>query len=237
MKTLSIECAEIRDVADAIRKAGARSALFCSARAPHEASPIAYVAAQRLAAEGARTLLIDLNMAHPYTTEILALPQSPWRLSDSDAVCDAIFEIPTRSLSILTPPSGAGVPLREQSEIAVRRFLDTLKERFDVVVIDGPGVIDRGAVGVSALLLAACCDAVLLGVSTGETATAAVAAAKARFDARNISLSGVVMDDAAFPPLKEELRRQASKISPIAPKVANWLVARINASRLLDVDY
>ena len=179
----------------------------------------------------------DANTTESYAVDGLALPQKAWSFDDASSAISSVFTVPERNLSILAPSSSHTCLIRRQTAAVLEPFFETLAGSFDLLIVDAPGVLEPADSGPDAISLAEWCDAVFLVVETAVTPIAKIDAARNRFHSREIALAGAILDDAAFPPLKNELLRQAAKIDQFAPRTSRWLANTIRSARVLDVDY
>ncbi len=235
MISLEINMAEVQLLASAIGSRDRTSALICSAETGEGASTVAYAVAQRVAASGARTLLVEFNTLHSYCAEVLALPRRSWSLESLDD--DAVFCIPGRNLSLLPPPLAGAFPVSEQNERSLAAAIDRWTRAYDMVIVDGPPILEKTFSGVNGLMLAKTVDAVFLVVASGATPSARILDAAGRLASVGAPAAGVIMNDRDMPPLKEEIARQIEKSGDRFPRFKNWLLRRVNRARLLDLEF
>jgi capsular exopolysaccharide synthesis family protein len=139
-----------------------------------------------------RVVLVDADLRRPAAHALLGLPQQPGLvdvLGGSASLEDALVLLPDLHLAVLP----AGLPPAQPAELlgssAMRRTLETLRSRFDRVIVDVPPVIPLADVGV----LAPQCDGVLLVVRAGATPKPLIERALGTFDAER--LLGVVLNE------------------------------------------
>ena len=143
-----------------------------------------------------RVLLIDADLRCPSLHRLFGVPDSPG-LSDvlmgGASLDDALITVQEHGLALL--PSGP-VPSRPAELLgsaAMRRVLDTLRTRFDRIVIDMPPVEPLADVSIAASMA----DGVLLIVRAGVTPKPAIERALAGLDASKVL--GLILNDAGDP--------------------------------------
>ena len=143
-----------------------------------------------------RVLLIDADFRRPSIARLFGLSESPGLsdvllgATDLDA---AIVSLPEQRLTILP----AGTPAAHAAELlgstGMRRALDTLRARFDRILIDMPPVAPVADVHVVAPMI----DGVLMVVRAGVTGKPAIERALGGLDASKVL--GLVLNDADEP--------------------------------------
>ena len=147
--------------------AGHKSLLLISGMPDAGTTTIANNLAGSLAATGRKVVVVDANFRRPRVEESFGIATATRGLGDALAA-----EAPVDSVVITTPDSidliGAGSEINRVFErlntSAMDDLLDTLKRRYDYVLIDGP----PGVVSGDALVLASKCDATTLIVRAGS---------------------------------------------------------------------
>jgi capsular exopolysaccharide synthesis family protein len=139
-----------------------------------------------------KVVLLDADLRRPSAHALLGIPQQPGLvdvLGGSASLEDALVLLPDLHLAVVP----AGLPPAQPAELlgsgAMRRALETLRSRFDRVVIDTPPVIPLADVGV----LAPQCDGVILVVRAGITPKPLIERALGTFDAER--LLGLVLNE------------------------------------------
>lgn len=165
-------------------------------------SAVAANLALALAEQGLRTALVDADLQSGSLAAAFDVPAQPgWPRaalgggSFEDAVrevaSDAAIEGGARTPLHLFP---AGVlsahPLGVLTSGKVRAFLEDLRERYDVVVIDAPPLED----GHAAVVLAEQSDGVILVARAGRTTREAIAEAADRLRQSRAELRGIVLN-------------------------------------------
>jgi capsular exopolysaccharide synthesis family protein len=141
-----------------------------------------------------RVCLVDADLRHPYLHRLFGLPASPGLadvLVGQATLDEALATIADHQITILP----AGLTTSHQAELlgttAMRRLIDTLRTRFERVVIDAPPALPLADVGILTPLV----DSVLLVVRAGVTSKPAIHDAVAAMD--EVKLLGMVLNDAA----------------------------------------
>src|SRR5215203_4569163 len=139
-----------------------------------------------------KVVLVDADLRRPTLHTLLGIPQQPGLvdvLGGDAALQDALVELPDVHLAVVP----AGQPPIQPAELlgstGMRRLLESLRSRFDRVIIDMPPVVPLADVGV----LAPQCDGVLLVVRAGVTPKPLIERALSTFDAER--LLGVVLNE------------------------------------------
>jgi protein-tyrosine kinase len=140
-----------------------------------------------------KVVLVDADLRRPTVHALLGIPQQPGVvdvLGGSASLEDALVALPDVHLAVVP----AGLPPAQPAELlgsaGMRRLLETLRSRFDRVIVDMPPVIPLADVGV----LAPQCDGVLLVVRAGVTPKPLIERALGTFDTER--LLGVVLNEA-----------------------------------------
>jgi capsular exopolysaccharide synthesis family protein len=139
-----------------------------------------------------RVLLLDADLRRPSIHRLFGVPESPG-LSDvlmgGAAIEDALLEVPDHHLTVL--PSGIipTHPAELLGSAAMRRVLDTLRTRYDRIILDMPPVAPLADVTIASGLA----DGVLLIVRAGVTPKPAIERALAGLDMAKVL--GLVLND------------------------------------------
>jgi capsular exopolysaccharide synthesis family protein len=138
-------------------------------------------------------VLVDANLRGPAVHALFGLDASPG-LSDvlaGDATLDeALVYLPDYRLTILPAGRPPQFPAELLGSTAMRRSIDTLRARFDRILIDLPGVSQLADAGTMAPLA----DGVVMVVRAGVTQRPALDDALAVFE--EDKLLGIVLNDA-----------------------------------------
>ncbi|MDR7603840.1 MAG: polysaccharide biosynthesis tyrosine autokinase [Armatimonadota bacterium] len=158
-------------------------------------STVAANLALALARSGRRVALVDADLRRPSLLEVLQPPQ-PFGLSDhlvGEVGLDDVVQ-PTRYPNLLFVPAGRTAPNPAEllGSQRMRDFLERLRERVDVVVLDTPPVM---AV-TDAVILARDSDGVILVINPGTTHREAAVRARRQLEALGARVLGFVFNDA-----------------------------------------
>ncbi len=140
-----------------------------------------------------RVLLVDADLRHPTTHALFGIPDAPGLadiLMGGATIEDSLVTISGHDLTVL--PSG--IPPSHPAELlgsaSMRRTADTLRTRFDRIVIDMPPVEPLADVHI----LSSLTDGILLIVRAGQTAKPAIDRALAGLDVSKVV--GLVLNEA-----------------------------------------
>jgi capsular exopolysaccharide synthesis family protein len=140
-----------------------------------------------------RVLLVDADLRRPSIHRLFGIADTPG-LSDilmgGATIDDALVAVPEHGLTIL--PSG-GVPMHPAELLgsaAMRRMLDTLRTRFDRILIDMPPVAPLADVAIASAMA----DGILMIVRAGVTPRPAIERALSGLDMSKVL--GLVLNDA-----------------------------------------
>jgi len=143
---------------------------------------------------GLSTLLMDLNFRTPRVHSLFQMKNNTG--ASSLIIKRALFEkavhkTPINALAVL--PSGPKPP--NPSELLswqdARELMGTVKENFDVAIVDTPAFVKTA----DAMMVAALCDGSLITALKGKTKLAAVAQMKKQLEASNVRILGSVMNE------------------------------------------
>jgi capsular exopolysaccharide synthesis family protein len=141
-----------------------------------------------------RICLVDGDMRHPQLHRLFGLPEGPGLaevLTGQATLDEALMTIEEHQITVLSAGQVPGRPAELLGTTAMRRMLETLRSRFDRVVIDAPATTPLADVGILTPLV----DSVLLVVRSGVTSKPAIHDAVATIGGSK--LLGVVLNDAA----------------------------------------
>jgi len=139
-----------------------------------------------------RVVLLDADLRRPAAHALLGIPQRPGLvdvLGGSASLQDALVVLPNVNLAVVP----AGLPPAQPAELlgsaAMRRTLESLRSRFDRVIVDMPPVVPLADVGV----VAPQCDGVILVIRAGVTPKPLIERALGTFDSER--LLGLVLNE------------------------------------------
>jgi Mrp family chromosome partitioning ATPase len=210
------------------------SVLFAASEPGSGTSTVAYAVAQRAAAAGRRTVLVDFNTHSSYTTGELALEPTQWGFGGT-LKPDSVLRFEGSNLAVIPAPSRGGFSVDSRDRESVLTFVRQLRERFDFVVADAPCLGRPNRSGLPTALAASAFDCCLLLILSGRTAMGVVETAVGQLLEQQACLAGVVMVDRDMPPLRSELVRQAAKISrfwPGFPRLLDRLLGKFGVMKV-----
>jgi capsular exopolysaccharide synthesis family protein len=140
-----------------------------------------------------RVAVVDANLRHPTLHRLFGLPSGPG-LSDVLAgrvlLDEALVNLEPHNLTVLPAGTPTPHPAESLGTITMRRAMDTLRARFDAVVMDAPAAAPLADVGILTPLT----DCIVLVVRAGVTAKPAVHDSIGALD--GAKLLGLVLNDA-----------------------------------------
>jgi capsular exopolysaccharide synthesis family protein len=172
-----------------------RTILITSPAAGEGKSIVAANLALAAAQEDQRNvLLLDADLRHPAVHELFGLEPVPGLsevLSGDASLDDALVYVPEYRLTLLPAGSTPPFPTELLGSVGMRRTLDTLRVRFDRIVIDTPATTPLADVGTMAPLA----DGVVIVVRAGVTQRPALDEALESFGEQKVL--GIVLNDVA----------------------------------------
>lgn len=154
------------------------------------------------ARSGARTLLIEADMRRPRMAHRLKLKPKAFLadvLDGTQTLDAAIIEDKFSGMHVLASRHGVTNPLERLASRRMEAFLEGMRHRYDLVLLDTPPIMavsDAGA-------LAKAVDAVVFVVRWGDTPRDTVKAALRKLAVLDVEVTGVVLSQV-------DLRRQAT---------------------------
>jgi capsular exopolysaccharide synthesis family protein len=140
-----------------------------------------------------RVLLLDADLRRPCTHALFGIADSPGLadvLMGGATIEDALVSIPDHDLAVLPSGIPPSHPAELLGSLAMRRTIDTLRTRFDRIILDMPPVEPLADVHI----LAPLADGVLLIVRAGQTAKPAIDRALSGLDVSKVI--GLVLNEA-----------------------------------------
>jgi capsular exopolysaccharide synthesis family protein len=150
-----------------------------------------------LSERGLAVCLIDADLRCGKVHEVFGLPREPGLsevlqgVHSLEAACREVRVGDVRQLTVLTCGASVASPPGLVGSMRMRAFLDQLRERFDLIVVDTPPV----NILTDAALIGANADGVLLVVRAGATDTAALGYAVEQLNHVRAPALGVVLND------------------------------------------
>jgi capsular exopolysaccharide synthesis family protein len=142
-----------------------------------------------------RIVIVDANLRSPRVHHLLGIPQGPGLgdvLAGGATLEDALVTIEEHQITVLPAGDPASRPAELLGTMTMRRTLETLRSRFDRVVIDAPAAAPLADVGILMPLV----DGVVLVVRAGITSKPAIQAAIAAVD--RDKLLGAILNESTF---------------------------------------
>jgi NAD(P)-dependent dehydrogenase (short-subunit alcohol dehydrogenase family) len=169
--TLPIHYAELEAVFARTLGNGTRALAVASAVGGEGATTLARALAERAAASGKRTLLVDLNLEHPSLHRHYALGRSDW---SPEATPDrqAILPSDVEGLCVLPAPTQVSEHWGFRDPATLRATLERWLVQFDRVVVDTSPLTRRNRRNVPADTVCGACRKTLLVVLAGQRADA-----------------------------------------------------------------
>jgi capsular exopolysaccharide synthesis family protein len=152
-----------------------------------------------------RVVILEADLRKPSMQQLFGLPPGPGLtdyLSGAAELNDVMRFLPDHNLTVIHAGSTATNPAELLGSTAMRRLLDTLRTRFDRVILDTPPVLPLADVAVLAPLV----DGSLMVVRAGVTPKPAIENALRAFDSSR--LLGIVLNDSG---LEQDYRYEATK--------------------------
>lgn len=137
-------------------------------------------------------MLVDADLREPAVHQLFGIPNTPGLsdvLNGDVSLDEALVYLPDFRLTVLPAGSVAHFPTELLGSTTMRRTIDTLRGRFDRVLLDLPPVLPLADVGTVAPLA----DGVLMVVRAGATQRPALDEALAAFDEDRVI--GIVLND------------------------------------------
>jgi capsular exopolysaccharide synthesis family protein len=141
-----------------------------------------------------RICVVDADFRSPQQRRLFGLPETPGLadvLLSRATLEEAVMELEEYHISVLPAGTQSAHPAELFGTTTMRRTLETLRSRFDRIVIDSPAATPLADVGILAPLV----DSIVLIVRAGYTSKPAIHDAIAAIDAAK--LLGVVLNEAA----------------------------------------
>ncbi|MEH6403917.1 MAG: hypothetical protein V7750_11125 [Sneathiella sp.] len=220
--SLPIEYAETQSIFSEITEKNHRSVLITSAVQGEGVSTVAYALAQKAAATGLKTLLLEFNTHTPFLADTLGIPSLNWSL---DHLPDPNFMVSysPKGLTFLAAPSQRSFSVNTRKSEFISAALEHFSSAFDLVIGDAPCLCHPNLNGIPTKMLARHFSATILVVATNKTSAGQVKRAVDQLTNDEICIAGTVLNDQNYPSLYKEMERQFLK----AGKLGNWIWKRV----------
>ena len=152
-----------------------------------------------------RVVIVEADLRKPSMQELFGLPPGPGLteyLAGAVELKDVMRFLPEHNLTVIHAGSAAANPAELLGSTAMRRLLDTLRTRFDRVILDTPPVLPLADVAVLAPMV----DGMLMVVRAGVTPKPAIENALRAFDSSR--LLGIVLNDSGH---EQDYRYEATR--------------------------
>jgi capsular exopolysaccharide synthesis family protein len=152
-----------------------------------------------------RVVIVEADLRKPSMQQLFGLPVGPGLteyLAGAAELKDVMRFLPDHNLTVIHAGSPASNPAELLGSTAMRRLLDSLRTRFDRVILDTPPVLPLADVAVLAPLV----DGMLMVVRAGVTPKPAIENALRAFDSSR--LLGIVLNDSGQ---EQDYRYEATK--------------------------
>jgi capsular exopolysaccharide synthesis family protein len=140
-----------------------------------------------------RICVVDADLRQPNQDRLFGVPPAPGLadvLAGDAALDEALVTIEEYDITVLPAGTASAHPAELLGTIDMRRTIETLRARFDCVVIDAPAALPLADVGILAPLV----DSVVMVVRAGMTGRPAIHDAIASIDGGK--LLGIVLNEA-----------------------------------------
>ncbi|HEY5789993.1 MAG TPA: capsular biosynthesis protein [Gammaproteobacteria bacterium] len=227
---LPIHYAELESIYHRTLARGTRALALTCAAGGEGVTTLARALAERAAAGGRRTLLVDTNLAHPALHGHYGSPREAWSPAD---YADALHLADVPGLTLLTAPlDGGEFGFRDPG--ALQAALHDWLQSFDVVIADTSPVNRRNRRNIPAEAVCGAFPATLMVVLAAATPESALVEAHQRLAAAGATLAGAVLNDRHLPGLASELCRETRRLDRLLPRTMAWARAAIGRSALLN---
>jgi Mrp family chromosome partitioning ATPase len=214
---------------------GIRSLTVTSSQGNEGTTSIVCALAQRAMAVKLRVLVVDLNLYNPSVSRLLEQAgdsQDHWYpLANHTPQRVQIDDGP--GFSVIPAPLGDKGPMRLREESLLSSLVECWLQDYDLVIFDTSPLCLVNRQNVPAQLVASCSDGAIIAVQTGKTDRTRLSDAVETLKSLNINLLGTVINDNKNPSLGAELVRQCCKLAKWLPRVADYLIGKINGSKFL----
>ncbi|WDD96836.1 hypothetical protein [Thalassomonas actiniarum] len=226
---------EIERIYAAMMAGNVRSLAVTASQPQEGVSTVIRALARRNLNAGRSTLLVDLNLHSPHLSNALALPSSstpeqglskPHMLSLHKEIKMAVITAPARREVIMQ--------LREPGMLA--NHIQGWLKNYDTVLLDTSPIGLHNSGNLPGEYAASACDACILTVLAGVTSQASIKSTIEKLNKAQALLLGTVINDRYNPGLKQELLREADKLSRYFPGFANRVKNWLNKSHLLSLE-
>lgn len=147
-----------------------------------------------MAEGGRRTVLVEGDLRRPTLSRVMEIRRGPGlseALLGDERIEDVLQAGPLPSLSVISSGRVPPNPMDLLSRPGLDRLIQSLSERFDIVIIDSPPVLPVA----DALVMASLVDGVVLVYKVGATSRGALKRSMSLLDQARANVLGIVLND------------------------------------------
>lgn len=213
---------------------GQRSLAIASAERGEGVTMLALALARRAASAKRRTLLVDLNLAHPEIHNHFDMARSDWT-PDDEASWEAALQVDADSeLTVLTAPPTSGNHWSFRDRTALAICLAQWHANFECVIVDTSALNRHNFHNIPSATVCGAMGATLLVVLAARTPENKLIEARHQLDVSGAQLIGTILNDRHLPGLAAELSRETHRLDRLLPRSMARLRERIKSSPLLN---
>ncbi|WP_135078846.1 cellulose synthase operon protein YhjQ/BcsQ [Terasakiella sp. SH-1] len=190
--------------------------------------------AERTAASGQNTLLIDLNTASSILHKAYDLPQNDWYPQQSAPLPIQPTQQP--NLSLLSCPKQSASRWEFRDTASLLACFNDLRGIYEVIIVDTSPLGRRNQGNIPPENLCTCADGTLMCVLTGVSSETKVRDAYELLRSVNANIHGAVLNDRFAPSLVSELVRETFRLDKRLPNLMKKLRSFLRNSTLLNQD-
>ncbi len=190
--------------------------------------------AERSAAAGNKTLIIDLNILSPRIASEYSLGEIDW--FPNIQALPPVQATNTANLWALSAPKQSANRWEFRDHTNVVGWINILRKTYATIIIDTSPLCIRNKGNIPSDSICACSDATLLCVLSGRTSYMRVQEAVEKLKHANANLFSAVLNDCFTPSLSSELIRESYRLERFIPRTMNIVRNFILNSTLLNQD-
>lgn len=194
-------------------------------------STLALALAERAAASGRSTLLVELTTRVSAVADRLGVRRADWDERPERAAA-AIVQVAERLAVLPAPSLGRPAPLLREAA-GLRRLREDWLARFDFVILDLAPVLSTDRDDIDAAMAAGVADGAILSLMTRVATETALIRSVDLLRRAEVELLGVVVNDRDNPTLGDEIAREIGRLRRLAPGPVARLQRWVRGRRLL----